>query len=169
MSQQAQSPAELIRQVIEGSMPEIEVCNLIPGWGTEVKVGGFVNLDDAPETIHDRYCGTPFVVSWPEGLEMPTDETLADHAEAVKAFRKAASKAAKALKKGSGGNVATPFAKIAYNEGTELVAAGFCQFHASITINGVKLAVHFWAMPQGGTALFAKFKIDTEEQLALFV
>lgn len=163
-----QSPAELIRLVIEGSMPEIEVCNLIDNWASDVRVGGFCNLADAPVAIREQFDVASFEISWPEGLEMPTDESDANHADAVKAFRKAASKASKKLKK-TGVAVATPFAKISYNEGSELVAAGFCQFHASITVGDVKVAAHYWSKPEGGDRFFAKFKIDKEEQLALFV
>lgn len=169
MGTPTQSPAELIRAVIERSMPEIEACKIITNWSTDLKVGGFINLADAPEAIREQFETASFEISWPEGLEMPTDEAAESHADAVKAFRKAASKASKKLKKSSGGNVAAPFAKISYNAGAELVKAGFCQFHASLVIDDVKIAVHYWSKPEGGDRLFAKFKIDKEEQLALFV
>jgi len=169
MGTSTQSPAELIRSVIAGEIPEIEVCNLIDNWASDVQVGGFVNLADAPEAIREQFVSASFEISWPEGLEMPTDESDEGHADKVKQFRKAASKASKKLKKSSGGNVAAPFAKISYNAGAELVAAGFCQFHASIVVDDVKVAVHYWSKPEGGDRLFAKFKIDKDEQLALFV
>lgn len=168
MGTSTQSPAELIRLVIEGSMPEIEVCNIIPNWASDVRVGGFINLADAPEAIREQFVTMSFEISWPEGLEMPTDESAEDHADAVKQFRKAASKASKKLKK-TGVAVAAPFAKISYNAGAELVNLGYCQFHASLVIDDVKVAVHYWSKPTGGGRLFSKFKIDKEEQLALFV
>jgi hypothetical protein len=168
MGTPTQSPAELIRLVIAGEISEIEVCNRIENWASDVTVGGFINLDDCNVSILNDFLNTDFVISWPEGLEMPTDESDEDHADKVKAFRKAASKASKKLKK-TGVNVATPFAKISYNAGAELVAAGFCQFHASLVIDDVKIAVHYWSKPEGGDRLFAKFKIDKDAQLALFI
>ena len=109
---------------------------------------------------------------------MPTDESSEDHEANVKAFRKLAKKSQKASKKRNPTNyIAVPFAKVAYNEGAVLVEDGFCQWHVSVLINGVKLGVHFWAVPNGASFafpherkfLFPKFKIDKEEQLALFV
>lgn len=180
MENQPQSPAELIRLVIAGEIPEIEVCNLIENWASDPKVGGFINLADTPAEIQEAWrsaCGD-ILPSWPEDLTMPTDESLEEHKTAVKAFRKLAKKSHKASKERNPRNyIALPFAKMAYNAGTVLVEDGFCQWHVSIVINEVKLGVHFWAVPNGdsfafpheGKFLFTKFKIDKEEQLALFV
>jgi hypothetical protein len=171
-----QSHAELIRALSLGLATAKEVCEGIEGWSSDIRVGGFINLHDCPEEVRSLFDGTSFKVIWPEGLEMPVDESADDHADLVKAFRKAASKAAKAAKKAGVPHVAQPFSKMSYNEGRTLVELGYCQLHASILIAGVKVAVHFWGRPSPTAGweisplpMLAKFKIDSEEQLALFI
>ena len=162
------TPAAVIGRVIRGELYEIVACDTL-GWNSEVKVGGFCNLHDAPTRIQAEINSLPLaVVAWPEGLEMPTDEEDEGHQTAVKAFRKAASKTAKKLKKRVA-LVATPFSKLKYTPaGRALVEAGFYQLHMSVEISGVKIAVHYWGNAQG-RAIFHKLKIDKEEQLALFL
>jgi len=159
---------EIICKVLSGDLYEISACNML-GWNSEVKVGGFCNLHDAPTRIQAAINSLPTaVVAWPEGLSMSTDEEAPGHADAVKAFRKAASKLAKKMKK-TEALVATPFSKMAYTPpGKALVEAGFYQLHMSVEIEGVKIGVHYWGNAQG-RALFHKLKIDKEEQLALFL
>lgn len=176
MVNSTKSPAELIRSATLGLATAQQVCDGIDGWESDIRVGGFINLHDCPSTIRDLFDKTSFKVIWPEGLTMPTDEAAADHEASVKAFRKAASKAAKKAKKSGIEGVAQPFAKIAYSEGAELVKLGYCQLHASMLIEGVKVAIHFWSRPSPNTGwqlpplpMLAKFKIDSEEQLTLFI
>jgi hypothetical protein len=176
MGTSTQSPAELIRACTLGLATAQEVCNGITGWESDVRVGGFINLHDCTSEIRDLFDRSSFNVVWPEGLTMPVDEAHDDHAALVKAFRKAASKAAKKAKKAGTSNVAQPFSKLEYKDGAELVKLGYCQLHASMVINNVKVAVHFWSRPSPNTGwelpplpMLAKFKIDKEEQLALFL
>ena len=176
MSDKAQSPAELIRALTLGLATAEQVCNGIDGWKSDVRVGGFINLHDCASEIRDIFDSAFFNVVWPEGLEMPVDEDAEGHADAVKAFRKAASKTAKKAKKAGVPHVAQPFSKLAYNDGATLVELGYCQLHASMVIDGAKIAVHFWGRPSPTAGwetsplpLLPKFKIDKEEQLKLFV
>ena len=169
-----QSPAELIRLSIKGSLPEIDACNQIPGWASDVQVGGFVNLGDAPEEIQKAWKVAAKEVRLAYPNRTLPSSSLPNYDVLVKEYRKEVKKVKKELKKKfSGKTFATPFAKKEYGEGQTLIELDWCQWHTSLLYDGVKFPVHFWSHKLGASGAwrnfkFAKIKIDTEEQLALF-
>tara|TARA_Y100000592_G_scaffold32030_1_gene50927 strand:- start:4665 stop:5180 length:516 start_codon:yes stop_codon:yes gene_type:complete len=171
MSDTTQSPAELIRQVLSGDVPEIEACNKIPGWASDPRVGGFINLADAPAAIREIWQNTIISMAWPLDLDVPSG---ADK-EALKLFRKEARKARKVCEKLNPEFIfAAPFARASYGHGATLIEEGLNQWHVTLKLNGVKIPIHFWSWDNGKfrekrNHLFAKIKIDTEQLLELFV
>ena len=175
MSDTTQSPAELIRQVLKGTMPEIDACNKISGWASDVQVGGFCNIADAPEAIQEAWQDAWFLLSWPGDLPFPYPDKEEDYKKAVNNFRKEAKKAKKQCQKRFPNQTfVLPFAKITHGHGKTLIEEGLIQWHVSLEVEGVKLPIHFWAKPNGASFAwrkyyFPKVKLDKDEHLSMFV
>lgn len=143
-------------------------------WQSKVEVGGFVNLRDLHGEVSQVFEETIMrsKSAWPQGWEaMPTEE------EGVREFRKAADKAAKKLK-AEGQSPAIPFARVAYGEGGDYMRSmGYVQYHSTIVLVGVKLAIHWWGGhdPEWGfhqedgsiDCRCPKIKIENQAQLDL--
>jgi|11BtaG_2_1085332.scaffolds.fasta_scaffold06100_2 hypothetical protein len=175
MSNTTQSPAELIRQVLKDDMPEIVACNSIPGWSSDIRVGGFCNIADAPAAVKKAFEEAWFLLSWPGDLPFPYPDKEEDYPAAVKTFRKEAKKAKKECqKRWLTQTFVLPFPKITHTIGQTLIEEGLIQWHVSLEVKGVKLPVHFWAKPNGASFAWKKFyfpkvKLDKDEHLSMFV
>lgn len=113
------------------------------GWGSKVEVGGWVNLEDLTHA-HPLYLLFQEEIlnarsAWPDEWDtMPVEE------REIRQFRKAADRVAKALKT-QGQSPAIPFARVAYGEGGDFMRSqGYVQYHSTIVLANVKLAVHWW-------------------------
>jgi len=141
------------------------------GWASQLKVGGYLNIEDAPEQILAKFVQAIGygMTAWPEGYDsMPNDK------EGLKNFAKAAKAKAKTLK---ADYISVPFGMASYGEGgTWLKSQGYVQYHTVISYKGVDFAIHWWGghdpeyghrQEDGGVSYrLAKIKIDTEEQLS---
>jgi hypothetical protein len=162
------SAVEVPFQLNEVKMTDQEMV-IKYGWASQAKVGGYLNIEEAPEEILTKFLQAIGygMSAWPEGYDsMPTDK------EGLKNFAKAAKATAKTL----WGVISIPFGMPSYKEGGQyLKDQGLVQYHTSVSINDIDYAVHWWGIndPEHGyrqedgavSWRLAKVKIDTGEQL----